>query len=167
MIQTILISRLLVLLLVAVLVASISPLVGSAAEPLPELPTSEQQGTYDRLIRELRCLVCKNQNLLDSNADLAADLRKKTHELVVEGQSYQEVVEYMTDRFGTFVMYRPPLKTSTYALWGLPFLGFLMIMSLVIYRIRKRSQIQLLELGDNERQAADDLLEKRKRDSSS
>jgi len=71
----------------------------------------------------------------------------------------------MTDRFGTFVMYRPPLKTSTYALWGLPFLGFIVVLTLIIHRIRKRSQIQLLELGDEDRKIADDLLDKRKRDS--
>ncbi|MYB33691.1 MAG: cytochrome c-type biogenesis protein CcmH [Gammaproteobacteria bacterium] len=167
MIQSILINRLPKIFLVSVLAVSILPFDGFADEPLPELPTIEQQRTYDRLIRELRCLVCKNQNLLDSNAELAADLRKKTHELVVEGKNYQEVVEYMTDRFGTFVMYRPPLKTSTFALWGLPFLGFVLILTVIIHRIRKRSQIHLLELGDNDRQAADDLLEKRKRDSSS
>ncbi|MCY4312983.1 MAG: cytochrome c-type biogenesis protein CcmH [Gammaproteobacteria bacterium] len=165
MIQAILSSRLLKILVVALAVSTL-PSVGFTAEPLPELPTSEQQRTYDRLIRELRCLVCKNQNLLDSNAELASDLRKKAHELVVEGKNYQEVVEYMTDRFGTFVMYRPPLKTSTYALWGLPFLGFVLVLTLIIHRIRKRSQIQLLELGANERKAAEDLLERRKRESS-
>ncbi|MCY4147780.1 MAG: cytochrome c-type biogenesis protein CcmH [Gammaproteobacteria bacterium] len=165
MIQAILSSRLLKILVVALAVSTL-PSVGFTAEPLPELPTSEQQRTYDRLIRELRCLVCKNQNLLDSNAELASDLRKKTHELVVAGKNYQEVVEYMTDRFGTFVMYRPPLKTSTYALWGLPFLGFALVLTLIIHRIRKRSQIQLLELGANERKAAEDLLERRKRESS-
>ncbi len=167
MIRAIPISKLSRILLVSILFAPTLSFVGFAAEPLPELPTSEQQRTYDRLIRELRCLVCKNQNLLDSNAELAADLRKKTHELVIEGKDYQEVVEYMTDRFGPFVMYRPPLKISTYALWGLPFLGFVLVLTLTIYRIRKRLQIQLPELGDNERHAADDLLEKRKRDSRS
>ena len=140
---------------------------GFAAEPLPELATPEQQRTYERLIRELRCLVCKNQNLLDSNADLAADLRKKTHELVAEGKNYQEVVEYMTNRFGNFVMYRPPFKASTFALWGLPFIGFAIVLTMVVYRIRKRSRLHLVQLGDSERNAADKLLDKRKRDSCS
>ncbi len=161
----VLFSRLVNLLLFSALVVSVQPAIGFAAEPLPDLPSVEQQRTYDRLIRELRCLVCKNQNLLDSNAELAADLRRKTHELIAEGRNYQEVVDYMTDRFGTFVMYRPPLKTSTYALWGLPFLGFMVVLTLIIHRIRKRSQIQLLELGDEDRKIADDLLDKRKRDS--
>ncbi len=160
-------NRIIFPLAIAVLVMTISPVVTATAEPLPELPTSEQQKTYDRLIRELRCLVCKNQNLLDSNAELATDLRKKAHQMVAEGKNYEEVVEYMTDRFGTFVMYRPPLMASTYALWGLPFLGFMLILSLIIIRIRKRSNFQLLELNNNERKTAEDLLEERKGESSS
>lgn len=136
-----------------------------AAEPLPELPTVEQQRTYDKLIRELRCLVCKNQNLMDSNAELAADLRKKTHELVATGKNYQEVVAYMTDRFGSFVMYRPPLKTSTLALWSLPFFGFFMVLALIFHQVRKRSRVRLLRLEESNRKTAENMLEKRKRDS--
>ncbi|MCY4050098.1 MAG: cytochrome c-type biogenesis protein CcmH [Gammaproteobacteria bacterium] len=160
-----LLNRFISPLILVVSIVIILPVIGLAAEPLPDLPTFEQQKTYDRLIRELRCLVCKNQNLLDSNAELATDLRKKTHQLVSEGKSYEEVVVYMTDRFGTFVMYRPPLMFSTYALWSLPFLGLLLILFLIITRIRKRSQSGLLELGKNERQTAEDLLNRRKGDS--
>lgn len=152
-------------LLLAGLILSAHPPRLMAAEPLPELPTPEQQQTYERLIRELRCLVCKNQNLMDSNADLAADLRRKTHEMVTDGKSYGEVVEYMTDRFGNFVMYRPPLKASTLALWSLPFIALAMLLAIILYRVRKRYAARPAQLEEAERRTAEDML--RERDSSS
>lgn len=154
-------------LLLTGLILSAHPPRLMAAEPLPELPTPEQQQTYERLIRELRCLVCKNQNLMDSNADLAADLRRKTHEMVTDGKSYGEVVEYMTARFGNFVMYRPPVKASTLALWSLPFIALAVLLAIILHRVRKRYAVRPSQLDEAERKVAEDMLRNQGRDSSS
>ncbi|MEM7252166.1 MAG: cytochrome c-type biogenesis protein [Pseudomonadota bacterium] len=76
---------------------------------------------YHALIAELRCLVCQNQSLADSDADLAKDLRRKVSEMLVAGESDRAITDYMVERFGDFVLYRPPLRPSTLALWFGPF----------------------------------------------
>ena len=81
---------------------------------------------YNTLINELRCLVCQNQNLADSNAELAQDLRKQVHKMLDQGKSDQEIVDFMVQRYGDFVLYRPPFKTRTLLLWLGPFV-FLLI----------------------------------------
>jgi len=80
----------------------------------------EQEERYDRLINELRCLVCQNQTIADSNADLAKDLRRQTLDMLRQGSSDDEIVKFMTDRYGDFVLYRPPVKPTTWLLWGAP-----------------------------------------------
>lgn len=75
---------------------------------------------YHDLIREVRCLVCQNQTISDSNADLAADLRREVREMIGAGRSDAEIVEFLTSRYGDFVMYRPPVQPTTWALWGGP-----------------------------------------------
>lgn len=82
----------------------------------------EQQARYDTLINELRCLVCQNQTIADSNADLALDLRNKVAEQIAAGKSDAEVVDYLTARYGDFVLYRPPVQANTILLWAGPFL---------------------------------------------
>lgn len=85
--------------------------------------TPQQEADYRELIFELRCLVCQNQNLADSNAQLAKDLRQQVHHLLVEKQAdKQQVVDYMVQRYGDFVLYNPPLKTHTAVLWFAPLL---------------------------------------------
>jgi cytochrome c-type biogenesis protein CcmH len=73
-----------------------------------------------RLAAELRCLVCQNQTVADSNADLAVDLRRQVREMLQRGSTDQQVLDYMTQRYGDFVLYRPPLKGTTVALWAGP-----------------------------------------------
>jgi len=92
---------------------------------------------YKRLIEELRCLVCQNQNLADSNAELALDLRHQTYEMVSQGKSDEEVVAFMVQRYGDFVLYRPPLKASTLLLWVGPFI-ILAVGVVVVARIARR-----------------------------
>jgi cytochrome c-type biogenesis protein CcmH len=84
--------------------------------------TPAQEQRYKDLIDELRCLVCQNQNLADSDAELAQDLRRKTYEMVKAGKGDREILDYMVQRYGDFVLYRPPLKGTTVALWVGPFL---------------------------------------------
>lgn len=89
------------------------------ARPLAENPVIE--GQMRRLSEELRCLVCQNQTLADSNAPLAEDLRNEIREMAAKGMSDQEIIDYLVARYGDFVRYRPPLKSSTALLWLGPF----------------------------------------------
>ena len=91
---------------------------------------------YKKLIDELRCLVCQNQNLSASDADLARDLRRETYEMLQEGKSPQQVVEFMVARYGDFVLYRPLFKSTTYLLWLGPFLLLLLVLYLLVRRLR-------------------------------
>ena len=104
-----------------------------------EFDNTDQESLYLRLTKELRCLVCQNQNLADSNADLAKDLREKAYEMVKSGKSHKEITEYMIARYGDFVLYRPPVKTSTYLLWLGPFVFLLLALLALFYFIRRKS----------------------------
>jgi len=103
----------------------------------------QQEADYKQLINELRCLVCQNQNIADSNADLAKDLRREIYSMISDGQTRDQIVSFMTDRYGDFVMYRPPFKTSTAVLWVGPFvlLGFGLLGLLLFIRNRKRTPV--------------------------
>ena len=80
-----------------------------------------KQQAYENLVKELRCLVCQNQSLADSDADLAKDLRTEVYNIIQSGKSEQDAVKFLVDRYGDFVLYKPPLKTSTSLLWLGPF----------------------------------------------
>lgn len=129
--------------------------------------TPEQERIYHKLTEELRCLVCQNQNIAGSNAELAQDLRKKAYEQVKQGKSEDEVVEWMVDRYGDFVLYRPPVKATTLFLWAGPLL-FLLIAFVVLWRIgrTRRSQSSEVEPVDEQsleqaRQMLENKLEKK------
>ena len=109
--------------------------------------TPAQEQAYKHLVDELRCLVCQNQNLADSNAELAQDLRRKTYEMVKAGKSSQEIVDYMVQRYGDFVLYRPPLKGTTVALWIGPFL-ILAVGVAVLIRVIARRRTDATETDD-------------------
>lgn len=98
----------------------------------------ENARRYRDLIRELRCLVCQNQNLADSNAELAADLRQITYEMIRAGKSDAEIIDFMVSRYGDFVLYRPPFKPETILLWAGPFLFLAAGLWLLLARIRRR-----------------------------
>ena len=103
-----------------------------------EFDSPAQEARYNKLIAELRCLVCQNQNLADSNAELAVDLRRKTYEMVKQDKTEKEIADYMVDRYGEFVLYRPPLTSNTLLLWAGPFVILLIGVSLLIRTIAKR-----------------------------
>jgi cytochrome c-type biogenesis protein CcmH len=100
--------------------------------------TPEQEATYDKLVTELRCLVCQNQNLADSNAELAVDMRRKTYEMVMQDKSVAEISDFMVDRYGEFVLYRPPLNSNTVLLWVGPFVILALGIFLLLRTIQKR-----------------------------
>ena len=110
----------------------------SARVEVHDFDGPEQEARYNKLIAELRCLVCQNQNLADSNAELAVDLRRKTYEMVKQDKSEGEIVDFMVDRYGEFVLYRPRLSNSTLLLWTGPFIILMIGISLLIRTVRRR-----------------------------
>ena len=106
-----------------------------------EFETTQMEADYYRLVSELRCLVCQNQNLAGSNADLAKDLRRQTYELLTQGNTPDQVVQYMIDRYGDFVLYRPRLKRDTLLLWFGPFVMLVLVLWLVIRAMRKKQNL--------------------------
>lgn len=105
-----------------------------------EFDTPQQEALYQSLIRELRCTVCQNQSLVDSNASLAHDLRRHTYEMVRGGAERAEILDFMVARYGEFVLYRPPLRGATLMLWFGPFLllGIALAVLLMVARERGR-----------------------------
>jgi cytochrome c-type biogenesis protein CcmH len=126
------------------------------------LPAFSQDEDIDKRVNalavELRCLVCQNQTLADSNAPLAVDLRNQIREQLKAGKSEQDVVDFMVARYGDFVLYRPPLKASTVALWAGPFAILVLGAWLLLRRIRRRPAAEP-ELTEAERARAAKLLE--------
>ena len=104
------------------------------AKPLAENP--ELENKVKEITQELRCLVCQNESIADSHADLANDLRNQVRDKLLQNQSKQQIIDYMVARYGDFVLYKPPLKASTWALWLSPFLliviGFLVLRKQII-----------------------------------
>ncbi len=120
--------------------------------------SAEQEQRYHSLIKELRCLVCQNQNLADSNADLARDLRNKTYQMIVAGSADREIVEYMVQRYGDFVLYRPPVKASTIFLWTGPFVILLVGLLIITRVIRNRHKQAAETLSQQQHEQAQRLL---------
>lgn len=120
-----------------------------------------QESDLDRrvaeLSQELRCLVCQNQTLAESNAPLAVDLRNQVREQLAAGKSEQDVVDFLVARYGDFVLYRPPFKASTLFLWAGPFVFLLVGAWLLVRRVRGRAPE--VSLSDEDRARAAKLLE--------
>lgn len=110
-----------------------------ANEALPASQDPVLEAKVMRIASELRCLVCQNQTIADSHAGLAIDLRNQVREMVRRGQSDKEITEYMTARYGDFVLYRPPVKSTTLVLWLAP--GFMVLVGLftLVWVLRRRS----------------------------
>ena len=106
------------------------------ARPVAEDPALEKK--VITLSNELRCLVCQNQTIADSNAELAVDLRNQVRKQLSEGKSDREILDYMVQRYGEFVLYRPPLSYKTILLWGGPFALLLIAMFILVQQIRLR-----------------------------
>lgn len=132
------------------------PLIANAAIEAYEFENEQMEAEYNQLIKELRCLVCQNQNLAGSDAELAQDLRRQTHEMLMQGNRPQQIIQYMVDRYGDFVLYRPQFKSSTFLLWGGPFILVVIVLWLVIRRIRANQKAD--EPDDQSLQRARDLL---------
>lgn len=130
-----------------------APCLQAADEPL-QFDDPVKQERYQQLLHELRCLVCQNQSLADSHADLAQDLREEVFEMVEAGQPNEGIVDFLVERYGEFVLYRPPVNWTTVLLWFGPFL--LLLGALVgVYRfVRARQSGEVvLSAADHERAA--------------
>jgi cytochrome c-type biogenesis protein CcmH len=108
-----------------------------------QLVNPQLQSRFERITKELRCLVCQNESIADSNVELAADLRKQVREMLVAGKSDDAIFGFMTDRYGEFVRFAPPLSPKTALIWGAPFL-MLLLGGAIIFRIaRQRSRMPI------------------------
>lgn len=112
------------------------------------------------LAENLRCLVCQNESLASSHAELAEDLRREVREQMQKGMSDREIIDYLVSRYGDFVLYDPPMKKSTLVLWFGPFVLLLLGGGMLVYQLRKRkSQIPEAELSAEDAQRAAELLD--------
>ena len=137
------------------LLACAPPATATVFEPR-EWSDERYRQRYHDLIEELRCLVCQNQSIADSDADLAADLRRIVYEMLERGESDEAITAYMTERYGSFVLYRPPLTPSTLALWAGPVLFAILggaILFVTLKRRRARDGARDLSAAERERVA--------------
>jgi len=148
-----LVARLLVLLAAAI---ALSPIVLLAADAVPTDKDPLTSARAVALAEKLRCLVCQNQTIEESNAELAQDLRQQIREQIAAGRSDKEIVDYMVARYGDFVLYQPPVKSTTLLLWGGPALlvaiGFLVLARTVRLR-RAQPEAPALTADERERVA--------------
>lgn len=125
---------------------------GQEARPLAENPQAEAR--LKALAVELRCLVCQNQTLADSNAPLAEDLRREVREMIARNMSDQEIVDFLVERYGDFVLYRPPLRATTTLLWIGPFVLLAVagtVLGLALRRRQKTLSDVVVSDADHER----------------
>jgi cytochrome c-type biogenesis protein CcmH len=108
-----------------------------------QIEDPQMQARFERITHELRCLVCQNESIADSNVELASDLRRQVREMLAAGKSDDAIFDFMTDRYGEFIRFRPPLEPKTLLIWGAPFI-MLLVGAGVVYRIvSQRSRMPL------------------------
>lgn len=108
-----------------------------------QLENPALQARFEGIAKNLRCLVCQNESVADSNAQLAGDLRRQVREMLVAGKSDDDVYQFMTDRYGEFVRFNPPLEAKTLLIWGAPFV-LMLLAGVIVYRVvRFRSRLPL------------------------
>jgi len=107
-----------------------------------EFDSDEQENLFHKLSGELRCLVCQNQAISDSNAGLAQDLRKEMHDMILDGKTEDEIIAFMVERYGDYVLYRPPFKPLTWMLWFGPVIAFILGLFYVMRFIRSQKVLE-------------------------
>jgi cytochrome c-type biogenesis protein CcmH len=122
---------------------------GVAQEPLV-FDDAAQEARYLVLTKEFRCLVCQNQNLADSDAPLAHDLRKEIYDMLQSGSTDDQIRSFLVDRYGDFVLYRPPVKANTVALWAVPVLLLCVGAVIVLIAVRRQKRQPLGEETERE-----------------
>lgn len=114
-----------------------SPLAVAASSDRYVFASAQKKAQFAEIIHEMRCLVCQNQNLADSNAPLAQDLRLVIYRRIKNGESPTEIKKYLISRYGNFIAFRPIFSRLTYCLWLSPFILFLVIMFILLLKLRK------------------------------
>jgi len=145
-------------LTVLVLLAGVQSAVAKDAVPMSEDP--EMEAIVNEISDELRCLVCQNQTIADSHAELAVDLKNQVRDMVKAGKTQDDIVDFMVERYGDFVRYRPPVKPSTYLLWVGPFILLFVGIALLMRNLGKRKgSTNDKPLNDEESQKLKSILE--------
>lgn len=116
------------------------PSLAAAEEARPLADNTQVEARLKTLAVELRCLVCQNQTLADSNAPLAEDLRREVREMITKGMSDREIIDFLVQRYGDFVLYRPPWKATTTLLWLGPFLLLIAGATTLVLALRRRQK---------------------------
>lgn len=127
-----------------------------AVAPVEVAP--EYEARYHELLSELRCLVCQNQTIEESNSELAYDLRVEVNKMLNQGASDSEIIKFMADRYGDFVLYKPLVQPKTYLLWFGPFLFLAFVLLLVLIFVKKNKPSSTAQLTENEKQKLDSIL---------
>ncbi len=115
----------------------------SALDVNGQLEDPVLQERFESIAKNLRCLVCQNESVADSNAQLAGDLRRQVREMLVAGKSDDEIFKFMTDRYGEFVRFNPPLESKTLLIWGAPFIMLVLGAGIIFRVVRQRSRMPL------------------------
>ena len=150
-------NKLIIILSLAFSLSSLSSL--QAAVEIKQFKNPEHEQRYKSLINEFRCVVCQNQNIADSNAELAKDLRKQVFKMINAGKNDDEIMEFMVTRYGDFVLYRPQFNPVTFLLWVGPFIIFIIGLYILISFIRQRKKAVVTELTHTEKEKLKKLLE--------
>ena len=143
------------LILVTFLFSSTFPV--NAADTPFEFKNPEKEQRYKELIKETRCLVCQNQSLEDSHAELAQDLRNEIYNMIKDNRSKDEIIEFLVSRYGDFVLFRPPVKTKTLLLWFGPFLLLIGVIVFIL-RLKQKHGTQTVALSAEEQERLEKLL---------
>ena len=151
------IKRLISILTLCLLLGTGTAQAGVTLEAFKFNTEAEEQHFKD-LIEELRCLVCQNQSLLDSDAELAHDLRAEVYDMIQAGKTDEEIIDFLVARYGDFVLYKPPVKPSTYLLWFGPFVLLIMAGLLLLRRTRRQQKVPASEISAEERERLDAIL---------
>ena len=147
------------LIILLSLVASMSIL--EAAVEVKQFQNAEHEQRYKNLINEFRCVVCQNQNIADSNAALAQDLRKQVFKMINAGKNDEEIMGFMVTRYGDFVLYRPQFNSMTFLLWVGPFIIFIIGLYFLISFIRQRKKMVVTELSNTDKEKLKQLLDEK------
>jgi cytochrome c-type biogenesis protein CcmH len=145
--------------IVATALFALGPLAAHAADAVPTDKDAVAASRAVKLSEQLRCLVCQNQTIADSSAELAQDLRQQVREQIAAGKTDAEIIDFMTSRYGDFVLYRPPVKAQTMILWAGPGLLLIVGFGVLLSVLRKRrGQVETPPLSDEEHERAERLL---------
>ena len=133
--------------------------ISNAADTPFEFENPQNEQLYKELVIELRCLVCQNQSLSDSHAPLAQDLRNEVYKMINSGAQKQDIIDFLVERYGDFVLYKPALKKSTFLLWFGPFILLVVALSVAAVMIKNRSSSEVEELSSEEADKIKSLLQ--------